>query len=327
MRAVQVTRFGGPEVLVPTEQTDPVAGPGQVVVDVAATEVLFLDTQLRSGLFREYFTVQPPYVPGTGVAGTVSSVGTGVDPRWIGRRVVAGTAKEGEYVGGGCAERAAVPASEVFEVPAGLDLSEALTGLHDGLMALSLAEKAALQPGERVLVTAASGSLGAWLVPLVHATGAQVIAAARSERKLRHARQRGADVAVDYSEASWTERVREATNGSGVDVVFDGAGGQLGRSAFDVTALGGRFFSYGAATGDIAGIDVREAERRQVAVFGIEDEIAPQDWTRLANQALSELAIGRIRPAIGQTLPLERAADAHAAIAARDVIGKTVLLT
>ncbi|WP_460956991.1 zinc-binding dehydrogenase [Parasphingorhabdus pacifica] len=311
----------------PTEQPDPVAGPGQVVVDVAAAEVLFLDTQLRSGLFHEYFAVQPPYVPGTGVAGTVSSVGTGVNPGWIGRRVVAGTAEEGEYVGGGCAERVAVPAGEVFEVPADLDLLEALTGLHDGLMALSLTEKAALQPGERVLVTAASGSLGVWLIPLAQATGAQVIAAARSERKLSHTRRLGADVTVDYSEAGWTERMRKATNGSGVDVVFDGAGGQLGRSAFDITAEGGRFFSYGAATGDVADIDMREAERRQVTVFGIEDEITAEDWRRLANQALSELATGRIRPVIGQTLPLERAADAHAAIAARDVIGKTVLLT
>lgn len=327
MRAVQVTRFGGPEVLVPTELPDPVAGPGQVVVDVAAAEVLFLDTQLRSGSFRDYFPVQPPYVPGTGVVGTVHSVGTGVDPGWVGRRVVAGTAKEGEYVGGGCAERAAVPAGEVFEVPAGVDLSEALSGLHDGLMALSLAEKAALQPGELVLVTAAGGSLGVWLVPLAHAAGAQAIAAARGERKLQHARQRGADVAVDYSETGWTERVREATDGSGVDVVFDGAGGQLGRSAFDVTAAGGRFFSYGAASGDVADIDAREAERRQVTVFGIEDEITAEDWMRLAKQALSELAAGRIKPVIGQTLPLERAADAHAAIAARDVIGKTLLVT
>ncbi|WP_328816361.1 zinc-binding dehydrogenase [Nonomuraea cypriaca] len=310
-----------------TEQPDPVAGRGQVVVDVTAAEVLFLDKQLRSGLFREYFTVQPPYVPGTGVAGTVSSVGEDVDPGWLGRRVVAGTAKEGEYPGGGCAERAAVPVGEVFEVPAGLDLPEALAGLHDGLMALSLTEKAALQPGERVLVSAAGGSLGVWLVQLAHAAGAQVIAAARGERKLRHARRLGADVAVDYSEAGWAERVREATGGSGVDVVFDSAGGQLGRAAFDVTADGGRFFSYGAATGGVADVDAREAERRQVTVFGIEDEIAPEDWTRLAEQALSELAAGRIRPVIGQTLPLERATDAHAAIAARDVIGKTLLLT
>ncbi|TQN31624.1 NADPH2:quinone reductase [Haloactinospora alba] len=326
MRAVQVTRFGGPEVLVTTEQPDPVAGVGQVVVDVSATEVLFLDTQLRSGAFREHFAVQPPYVPGTGVAGTVSSVGRDVDPGWIGRRVVAGTAREGEYAGGGCAERAAAPISEVFEVPEGLDLSGALAGLHDGLMALSLAEKAALQPGERVLVNAAGGSLGVWLVPLARAAGARVIAAARGERKLRQARQLGADVAVDYSESGWTELVGEATDGSGVDVVFDGAGGQMGRSAFAATADGGRFFSYGAATGGVAVIDPGEAERRQVTVVGVEDEITPQDWARLAKQALSELAEGRIKPVIGQTLPLERAADAHAAIAARNVAGKTVLL-
>ncbi|MFD9944892.1 zinc-binding dehydrogenase [Nonomuraea sp. NPDC059023] len=327
MRAVQVTRFGGPEVLVTTELPDPVAGAGQVVVDVSAAEVLFLDTQLRSGSLREYFTVHPPYVPGTGVAGTVSAVGEKVDPGWLGRRVVAGTAEEGEYAGGGCAERAAAPVSEAYAIPDELDLPEALAGLHDGLMALSLAEKAVLRPGERVLVNAAAGSLGVWLVQLAHAAGAHVIGAARGERKLRHVREMGADVAVDYSELDWAERVREATGGAGVDVVFDGAGGQLGRAALGVTADGGRFFSYGAASGAVTDLDAHEVERRRVVLRGVEDEIAPGDWRRLADQALSELATGRIRPVIGQALPLERAADAHAAMAARDVIGKTLLLT
>ncbi len=89
MRVVQVTRFGGPEALVMSEAPDPVAGPGHVVIDVSIAEVLFLDTQLRSGWGREYFTMEPPYVPGTGVAGAVTSIGEGVDPDWVGRRVVA----------------------------------------------------------------------------------------------------------------------------------------------------------------------------------------------------------------------------------------------
>ncbi|MFE0153568.1 zinc-binding dehydrogenase [Nonomuraea sp. NPDC059007] len=192
-------------------------------------------------------------------------------------------------------------------------------------MALSLAEKAVLRPGERVLVNAAAGSLGVWLVQLAHAAGAHVIGAARGEWKLRHVREMGADVAVDYSEPEWAERVREATAGAGVDVVFDGAGGQLGRAALGVTADGGRFFSYGAASGAVADLDAHEVERRRVVLRGVEDEIAPGDW-RLADQALSDLATGRIRAVIGQALPLERAADAHAAMAARDVIGKTLLL-
>ena len=87
MRVIEATEFGGPEVLVPVDSPDPVAGPGRVVVDVAVADTLFVDTQIRRGWGREHFTVQPPYVPGNGVAGVVSSVGDGVDPDWIGRRV------------------------------------------------------------------------------------------------------------------------------------------------------------------------------------------------------------------------------------------------
>ncbi len=189
MRVVQATRFGGPEVLELREQPDLVAGPGRVVIDVYAAEILFLDTQLRRGWGREYFKVQPPYVPDAGVAGVVSSVGEGVDAGWIGRRVVAGTGKRGEYAGGGYAEQAAVPAGEVFRVPEGLDMGKALAALHDGRMALSQAEKAAIAPGQWVLVSAAGGSLGVWLVPLARAAGARVIAAARGRTQVE-ARQR-----------------------------------------------------------------------------------------------------------------------------------------
>jgi NADPH:quinone reductase len=326
MRVVQVTRFGGPEVLEATELPDPVARRHDVVVDVSAAEILFLDTQLRSGWGREFFALEPPFVPGAGVAGTVSAVGEQVDPSWVGRQVVAGTGPEGTYVGGGYAERFAVPADDVHEVPAGLDPSIALAGLHDGLTALGRLLQADIRPGERVLVTAAGGSLGAWLVPLARAAGGFVIGAARGERKLKEIRALGADLALDYSETGWEERVRETTDGAGVDVVFDGAGGSLGGAAFRVTTTHGRFFAYGAAAGDFADFDPLDAERRQVRVIGIADRLPPEESAKLPEQALSALADGRIRPVIGQTFPLERAADAHAAIEAREAIGKTLLV-
>src|SRR6266545_4147852 len=265
MRVVQVTRFGGPEVLVISEAPAPVAGPGQAVVGVSVADVLFVDTQIRSGRGSEYFGVKPPYVPGVGVAGQVISVGEGVDPGWVGRRVVA--TATGAY-----AEQTVVPAEGLIPVPDGLGLREAAALLHDGRTALGLAEGARIQPGEWVLVLAVGGGLGILLVQLAHAAGARVIGAARGKRKLDLARELGAAAVVDYSEPDWAERVREATGGVGPDVVFDGAGGK-----------------------------------------------------RLSGQVLSEAAAGRIRPVIGQTFPLERAADAHAAIEARGVIGKTLL--
>jgi len=323
MQVVQVTRFGGPEVLVTSEAPDPVAGPGEVVVGVSVVDTLFLDTQLRSGWGGDWFTMNPPYVPGGGLAGEVTSVGEGVDSSWVGRRVVTDTGESGGY-----AERAVAPAEGLIPVPAGLGLPEAAALLHDGLMALGLAEEARIQPGEWVLVVAAGGGLGILLVQLAHAAGARVIGAARGKRKLDLARELGAEAVVDYSEADWPERVREATDGAGADVVFDGVGGQIGGDAFEVTAHGGRVFAYGAPSSGFAEIDPDEARRREVTVVGLFDLQfdSADEKKRLVERALAEAVAGRIRPVIGQTFPLEKAADAHAAIEARGVIGKTLLL-
>jgi NADPH:quinone reductase len=323
MRVVQVKRFGGPEVLVPTEAPDPVAGPGQVVVDMAAADVLFVETQIRRGWGGRYFEVELPYVPGGGVAGRVRSVGEGVDPGLAGRRVVTSTGERGGY-----AEQVAVPAEGLVAVPEALDLRDAAALLHDGTTAFGLLAATGINPGEWVLVTASGGGLGILLVQLAHLAGAHVIGAARGKRKLDLALELGADVTVDYSEPGWTGRVREATGGGGPDVVFDGAGGQIGLAAFQVTARNGRFSAHGAPSGGFATIDPEEARRRQVAVRGI-DQVrgtAPEVARRRLERALSEAAAGRIKPVIGQTFPLERAADAHAAIEAREVIGKTLLV-
>jgi NADPH2:quinone reductase len=219
------------------------------------------------------------------------------------------------------------PAEGLIPVPDGLGLPEAAALLHDGPTALCLAEVAGIRPEEWVLVTPAGGGLGILLVQLAHAAGARVIAAARGKGKLDLAGELGADVVVDYCEVGWAERVREATGGRGLDVVFDGVGGQIGRAAFEITARGGRFSAHGAPSGAFAEIDPYQAGWRGVTVTGIEQaQLAPADVKRLTQRALCEAAVGRIRPVIGQTFPLEQAADAHAAIQARGVIGKTLLL-
>ncbi len=322
MRVVQATRFGGPEVLVPSEAPEPVAGPGQVVVEVSVAPVLFLDTQIRSGLARAWFPVTTPYVPGRGVAGEVSSVGAGVDPDWVGRRVVADTAE-----GGGYLERAVVAAEGLIAVPEGLGTAEAAALLHDGRTAVSLIDQAHLRADERVLVLGAGGGLGSLLVQLAHLAGARVIGAARGKQKLDLAQQLGADAVVDYSQSGWPEQVLADTGGAGPDMVFDGVGGEIGRTAFEVTARGGQISAHGTPGGGFASIDPQEAGRRDITVRGIEHvQFAPEDARRLTERAMSEAAAGRIRPTIGQTFPLEQAADAHCAIEARDVIGKTLLV-
>lgn len=341
MRVVQATQFGGPEVLVASETPDPVAGPGQVVVDVSVADTLFLDTVIRGGGGGPW-SVRPPYVPGAGVAGQVTSVGHGVDDGWIGRRVVVKSGTGGprpdiETIAaaawrteptGGYAEQAVAQAHGLLPVPDGLGLREAAALVNDGLTAVLLAETARVQPGERVLVTPAGGGLGSLLVQLTHAAGAYVVAAAGGRRKLDLAHQLGADITVDYSQPGWPERVREATGGMGADVVLDGVGGELGRASFELTARGGRFFAFGVPGGEFTRIDRHQAHQHGVTALSLLDlEWTPADERRLPERALSEAAAGRIRPVIGQTFPLGKAADAHAAIEARDVVGKTLLLT
>jgi len=268
-----------------------------------------------------------------------------VDDGWMGRRVVArpGTrdssadaeadsetvarAAEGFAPTGGYAEQAVASAQALFSVPDGLGLREATALINDGLTAMQLAEAAQVRPGERVLITPAGGGLGSLLVQLTHAAGAHVVAAACGHRKLNLARELGAHAAVDYSREGWPERVLEATDGRGPDVILDGVGGEIGRAAFGVAARGGRFFAFGSPSGGFTMIEEQEAQRREVRVVGLmELQLGPGDERRLAEQALSEAAAGRVRPVVGQTFPLEKAAEAHSAMEAREVIGKTLLL-
>nr|WP_028924568.1 zinc-binding dehydrogenase [Pseudonocardia acaciae] len=320
MRAVRVREFGGPEVLVAEEVADPVAGPGQVVVGMAAADVIYLDTLLRGGWGGDYFPLEPPYVPGGGGAGRVLSVGEGVDRGWLGRRVVA-------RASGGYAERVVADARDLVAMPVGVGPVEAAAVLHDGVTALSLVRKAGIRNGEWVLVAAAAGGAGSLLVQLARDAGARVVAAARGERKLALARELGAQVAVDYSEQGWQHRVREAVGGAGVDLAFDGAGGALGEAVFEAVADGGRFVTYGTSNGRLTDIDAATARRRRVTVTNALED-GPLDRalvTELLAEALELVARERIRPVIGATYPLERAGDAHAALAARTTVGKSLL--
>lgn len=318
MRIVQAREFGSPEVLDVIDAPAPIARAYEVIIDVAFSEILYLDTQLRGGWGQEFFDANPPYTPGTGVAGIVSAVGTGADAQWIDRRAVART---GDF--GGYAERVAVPKDAVFPVPDDLDLPAAIAALHDGPTALSRLEKARLKPGDTVLVNAAGGGLAAWLIPIARERGAWVIGAARGEEKLEAARKHGADAVGDYSEPEWPQKVRELTDR--LNVVFDGAGGAVGTAAYRMLADGGRFFSYGAAAGTFASIDSTDARRRRITVVPVTDPTSADDERRLTLEALARLSKGSVRPMIGQTYPLERAAEAHRAIENRLVAGKSLL--
>jgi NADPH2:quinone reductase len=322
VRTIEVTRFGGPDVLELRERPEPVAGRGQVVVDVAAIPLLWLDTALRSGKGRDWFEVQPPYVPGNGVAGTVSATGTGVQADWIGREVVTDTRETGSY-----AERVVVPADGLVLIPDGLTTVTAAALLTDGRTALGVLDGVSVQAGSPVLITGAAGGMGLLLVQLTTACGARVVGAARGEPKLAAVRSQGADAAIDYSATDWTDRVLDALDGDGPAVVLDGVGGEIGRAAFAITAQGGVFSAHGAASGDFTPLDEDAARERGITIRGISDvQFSPEKAQRRLRDVLDQAAAGRVTPFIGRTYPLQDAAEAHRRIEGRDVIGKSLLL-
>src|SRR5690606_24204104 len=248
MRAVWLREFGGPEVLVPADTPDPVPGPGQALIDVVFANITFVETQVRAGTGP--FPVELPMIPGNGVGGVVAAVGPGVDSGLVGRRVVSGTGGSGGY-----AERVAVDATALVDVPDGLELDQAVALLADGRTALLLARSAEIRAGQRVLVEAAAGGVGSLLVQLAKNAQATVVAAAGGPRKVEVARELGADVAVDYRQPDWAQRVRQAVGG--VDIVFDGVGGAVARSAFGLLDKGGLMLSQALASG--AWADVTDA--------------------------------------------------------------------
>ncbi len=322
MRAVEVSCFGGPEVLELHELADPVPGRGQVVVAAEACDVLFVDTMIRSGKGADYFPIRPPYVPGNGMGGTVTAVGDGVDASWIGRSVVARTGGTGGY-----AELAAVDLDACALVPGAVDVLDATAILHDGTTALRVLELTAPQDGEWVLVLGAAGGMGTLLVQLLAARGVMVVGAAGGATNRAVVSETGATAAIDYGEAGWTAAILDATGGRRPTVVLDGVGGAIGGAAFELIADDGRFSAHGTPSGSFAPIDPGESARRGVTVTTIADlQFADGERPRLLNAVLAGLGAGELAPLVGQTFSLAEASKAHLAIESRETVAKTLLL-
>ncbi len=309
MRAVWLREFGGPDVLEPGDAPDPVPGPGQVLVEVAFANTTFVETQVRAGTGP--FRPPLPTIPGNGVGGVISTVGPGADPGLAGQRVVTSTGGSGGY-----AQRVAVDAAAVFAVPGALALDAAVALLADGRTATGLVHATRVRPGDRVLVEAAAGGVGGLLVQLAKAAGASVVGAAGGPAKVAHVV--GADVVVDYLAPDWAASVGE------VDVVFDGVGGKIGTAAFGLLHPGGRMAVYGLASGSWAEVSEEDAAARGVSL--VRSIGSPAELRSFTESALAEAAAGRLVPVIGRRFPLEKAADAHAAMESRTTIGKTLLV-
>jgi NADPH2:quinone reductase len=324
MKAIRFHELGGPEVLKLEEVPDPTPGAGEVLVRVSAAGISYAEVQIRSGAMGAHpcFPAPPlPFAPGFEVAGTVAAVGEGVDESLIGTRVVGGVA------GGGYAELAVLAAAAVLPIPDELDDHKALALFGQGTTAVGVAETGAPQAGEVVLVLAAAGGVGSLLVQLAKRSGATVVAAARGERKLAVAEQLGADLAVDYTEDGWAEKV-QAEVGQ-VHVLFDPVGGAVSQAAFGLLAIGvGRAVVFGSASAELPAVTPVDflARGLQVSGFGPRVFVDPTYGARLRAESFRLGAEGTLKPVVGEVLPLSSAAAAHELFEKRCTTGKIVLV-
>lgn len=281
MRAVVLSAFGPPSQLVATEVPEPTPGPGQALIDVEFANITFVDTQIRAGRPPNPAMLPSlPVIPGNGVGGVVVVVSDPAHKNIVGRRVVASLNGTGGY-----AERVAADVSALVDIPPGLSTRDAVGLLADGRTAMLLVRTAEITAGETVLVEAAAGGVGSLLVQLARIRGARVVGAAGSARKTAIAREVGADVVVDYSEPAWADQVRSVAGG--IDVAFDGVGGHIGRTAFELLRPGGRFIAFGMASGAFTQVSASEAVSRDVTL-GTVGRPSPAEQHELVRAALAD---------------------------------------
>jgi NADPH2:quinone reductase len=322
-RALVVREHGEPrDVLRLEEVADHAPGPGHVAIAVRAIGCNFPDILICQGKYQ----VKPPmpFSPGLELAGEVEAVGEGVHHLRAGQRVLA-LLHHGAY-----ASRVVVPAGDAYAIPDAMGFAEAAAfGVVYQTGISALAHRSSLRKGETLLVHAAAGGVGLAAVQLGKALGARVIATAGGARKLEVARQAGADVVIDYKAEDWVARVKAETDGRGADVVFDPVGGDVFDGSTRCIAWEGRILVIGFAGGRIADVATNRILLKNIDVVGVhwgqyrdrQPALVDAWMTRL----LAMVESGKLRPLVSQRFPLERAADALAALGARDTVGKVVL--
>jgi putative PIG3 family NAD(P)H quinone oxidoreductase len=323
MRVVVVTSPGGPEALQVAEAPDPVAGFGEVVIQVAAAGVNRADLMQRQG----HYPPPPgaPDWPGLECSGRIVELGDGVEGWSVGDEVCALLA------GGGYAERVAVPAGQVLPVPAGLDvvsaaaLPEVTCTVWSNVFML-----AGLRREETVLVHGGSSGIGTMAIQLAHQLGARVAVTAGTATKLAACKELGAQVLVNYREEDFVERVRAATDGAGADVVLDVMGATYLARNLDVLATNGRLVVIGLQGGTKAELNLGALLAKRAAVLATSLRARPAAEKAAIVASVREhvwplVESGDVRPVVDTVLPLEQAADAHRRLDSSEHIGKVLL--
>lgn len=324
MKALLCKEYGTPDRLV-LEEIEPLkASAGKVVISVKACSVNFPDTLIIRDLYQ--FKPELPFSPGGEVAGIIKEVGEGVKHLKVGDRVFA-------LCGwGGFAEEVLVDARKTFPMLPSMDFVTAASVMYNyGTSYHALKDRAELKSGETLLVLGAAGGVGLAAVELGKLMGATVIAGASSDEKLAICKEKGADFTINYSNEDLRERLKEITNGNGVDVVYDPIGDKYAEPCIRSMAWKGRYLVVGFAAGEIPKIPLNLALLKGCSISGV-------FWGRFAEkesdksfQNIQELAgffmQGKIRPHIHQLYPLEEAPTALWDLMNRKVVGKAVVIT
>lgn len=325
MRAWQVTRHGAPrEVLELRDVELPQPAPGQVRVRVSAAAINFADTLLCAGEYQ--VRPEPPFAPGLEVCGVVDAVGEQVTDLAPGDRVLGPTA----LPHGGLAEMALLDADLAYPAPESLDDAECsilVVSYHTGW--LGLHRRAALRPGEHLLVHAATGGVGSAAVQLGRAAGAHVIGVVGGPDKAELARELGCDVVVDRKAEDVVEAVKQATGGHGADVVYDPVGGPAYEQSTRCIAFEGRILVVGFAGGARQQARLNHALVKNYSILGLHLNLYRERMPELVRECHADLVrlaeAGQIAPLVGERYHLEDAVDALEALAGGGTTGRLVV--
>lgn len=327
MQVIQLNEFGGPEVLKLVEVADPVPGPGEALVRVVASGVNFAETLARQGRYA----VNPalPGILGSEVAGVVEKLGEGVLNPAIGTRVAAPIFAAGR-LDGGYAEKVVIPANLLVEIPSALTFEDAAALQIQGLTAAYLLKQVAVA-GRSILIQTAAGGVGSLLVQLAKTAGAsRIIAAASTDEKRALAKSLGADEAIDYTRNDWPLAVREATDGAGVEIIFDSGVDHPARS-LDALAFGGELVVYGAlslSSFSLAGADFVPLAFKNATVrgFTLLPLLTPAGLHEELPKLFVSAATRELQVIRGGSYPLAQASQAHRALEGRSTTGKLILV-
>ncbi|MCE0486997.1 quinone oxidoreductase family protein [Ornithinimicrobium sediminis] len=321
MRAVVVTEHGGPEVLTVVEREVPTPGTGEVLVEVTAAGVNFIDIYQRSGVYP----MDLPYVVGSEGAGTVTAVGAEVTEVRVGDRVAWAM-----VAGAGAAEQVVLPAARVVPVPAGLDPSLAAAVMLQGMTAHYLAGSTfPARAGQTALVHAAAGGVGLLLCQMLSAKGVRVIGTTSTPEKARLARDAGAAEVVLYRDQDVVTEVRRLTGGAGVHVVYDGVGKDTFDAGLDVLRPRGMMVLFGGSSGQVPPLDPQVLNAKGSLYLtrpSLAHYVADRaELTWRAGDVLGAVASGDLDVRVGGTYPLAALGRAHEDLAAGRTTGKLLV--